>query len=102
MGTEKGNATEAPDISEKPKDSGADVVSYYKLFSFADSTDYMLMVIGTITAIGSGIGMPLQTLIFGELIDTFGSYSADNNTIVHQVSNVTFILLHTSLSHYFL
>lgn len=63
------------------------IVPYYKLFTFADSTDCMLMLIGTITAIGSGIAMPLQTLIFGDLIDTFGE-NKDNKLIVHQVSKV--------------
>ena len=67
-------------------------VPYHKLFSFADFIDYVLMVVGTITAIGGGISMPLQTLIFGELIDTFGGIT-DNKAIVHAVPLVNHITL---------
>nr|XP_043636161.1 ABC transporter B family member 11-like [Erigeron canadensis] len=56
----------------------------------------MLMVIGTITAIGSGIAMPLQTLIFGELIDVFGG-TPDNKAIVHQVSKVSLKYVYLAL-----
>lgn len=86
--------TEAPDMSKNQKDSvmgkkelATDAVPYYKLFAFADSTDYLLMVMGTITAIASGICIPMQSLIFGELIDAFAQ-TTDNKDIVYQVSKV--------------
>ncbi|KAK6162935.1 hypothetical protein DH2020_002776 [Rehmannia glutinosa] len=59
-------------------------IPFYKLFSFADSRDKVLMTIGTIAAIGNGFTQPLMSLIFGELIDVFGT--AQNNDIVRQVS----------------
>ncbi|XLR67787.1 hypothetical protein S83_018459 [Arachis hypogaea] len=34
---------------------------------FAESTDILLMIVGTIAAIGNGMGMPLMTLIFGQM-----------------------------------
>ncbi|XP_023732609.1 ABC transporter B family member 21 [Lactuca sativa] len=89
-------------MSEKTKDSvkekkqTTDVVPYHKLFAFADYTDYVLMVVGTITAIGGGINMPLQTLLFGELIDTFGG-TTDKNAIVHEVSKVSLKYVYLAL-----
>ncbi|KAI3523833.1 hypothetical protein L1887_02274 [Cichorium endivia] len=97
-----GSTEEDPKMSKKPKDSADEkketvgVVPYHKLFAFADSIDYVLMVVGTITAIGGGISMPLQTLIFGELIDTFGG-TTDNNVIVHEVSKVSLKYVYLAL-----
>lgn len=63
-------------------------VPFHKLFLFADRTDYALMFVGTITAVGSGISFPFVTLILGELIDTFGG-TVDTTKVVHAVSTVT-------------
>ncbi|XP_047307497.1 ABC transporter B family member 9-like [Impatiens glandulifera] len=62
-------------------------VSFYKLFSFADRLDLVLMIVGTIAAIGNGLIQPLMTLIFGQLINTFGA--TDSSQILHQVSKVS-------------
>lgn len=47
-------------------------VAFYKLFGFADSIDKILMIIGSIGAVGNGISVPLMTVLFGELVDSFG------------------------------
>ncbi|KAL6186143.1 hypothetical protein ACLB2K_042264 [Fragaria x ananassa] len=47
-------------------------IPYYKLFSFADIMDYLYMSVGTISAIGNGLCMPLMTVIMGEVINSFG------------------------------
>ncbi|KAL6504960.1 ATP-binding cassette, sub-B (MDR TAP), member 4 [Orobanche gracilis] len=66
--------------------SGTNAVSFYKLFGFADSKDKILMIVGTIGAVGNGLSLPLMTILFGELIDSFG----DNQTqgVVEVVSRV--------------
>ncbi|XP_040373738.1 ABC transporter B family member 11-like isoform X1 [Rosa chinensis] len=56
----------------KSKEDGTNTVPYYKLFSFADSLDYLLMSVGTISAIGNGLCMPLMTIVTGDVIDSFG------------------------------
>ncbi|CAN7118774.1 unnamed protein product [Brassica rapa subsp. narinosa] len=53
-------------------------VSFFKLFSFADKTDVALMVIGTISAVANGVTQPLMTLIFGQLINAFGTTDPDH------------------------
>ena len=40
-------------------------------FRFRDKLDVLLMVLGTISAIGHGAAVPLQFIIFGDLIDSF-------------------------------
>ncbi|KAK1276491.1 ABC transporter B family member 9 [Acorus gramineus] len=59
-------------------------VAFHKLFTFADTLDVFLMVVGTVAGIGNGLAMPIMTLVFGELIDAFGS--SDSRNIVHAVS----------------
>ncbi|XP_039124515.1 ABC transporter B family member 4-like isoform X2 [Dioscorea cayenensis subsp. rotundata] len=71
-------------IDDKKKQEGK--VSFFKLFSFADTKDVVLMTIGTIAAMANGFSMPLMTFIFGELINTFGH--ANKTNVVHLVSKV--------------
>lgn len=64
--------------------------SFYKLFLFADLKDTMLMIIGSIAAVGSGLSMPLMAVIFGQLINSFGETSGDSY-VVHEVYQVLYI-----------
>ncbi|CAE5956347.1 unnamed protein product [Arabidopsis arenosa] len=57
---------------EEKSDEKAKTVPFYKLFAFADSFDVLLMICGSIGAIGNGVCLPLMTLLFGDLIDSFG------------------------------
>ncbi|KAG1327605.1 ABC transporter B family member 11 [Cocos nucifera] len=72
--------------SEKQED-GKYAVPFYKLFAFADSTDIILMVLGTAGAVANGLALPLMTVLFGDLIDSFGG-AADIHDVVHRVSKV--------------
>ncbi|XP_039128650.1 ABC transporter B family member 11-like isoform X1 [Dioscorea cayenensis subsp. rotundata] len=64
------------------------VVPYYKLFSFADSIDLALMIVGTIAAIANGLAPPLGTLNFGTLMNSFGQ-NTDPHIVVHEVSKAS-------------
>ncbi|KAJ8621637.1 hypothetical protein MRB53_030166 [Persea americana] len=59
-------------------------VPFYKLFSFADGWDIVMMISGTLAAIGTGLSMPLMTVIFGQLINSFAG--SNSNSIVHEVT----------------
>ncbi|XP_050921239.1 ABC transporter B family member 4 isoform X2 [Lathyrus oleraceus] len=72
----------------KGKDQRIKTVPFYKLFSFADSWDYFLMIVGTISAVGNGVSTPLMTIIIGDVVDAFGG-NANNKQVVHQVSKVS-------------
>ncbi|KAK7363394.1 hypothetical protein VNO77_05536 [Canavalia gladiata] len=72
----------------KAKDESNKTVPYYKLFSFADSWDYLLMLVGTISAVGNGVVMPLMTVAIGDAINSFGG-KVDNKQVVHDVSKVS-------------
>ncbi|KAG7595575.1 P-loop containing nucleoside triphosphate hydrolase [Arabidopsis suecica] len=72
---------------EEKSDEKAKTVPFYKLFAFADSFDVLLMICGSIGAIGNGVCLPLMTLLFGDLIDSFGK-NQNNKDIVDVVSKV--------------
>ena len=84
-------------VGEKEKavvddDDQQQKVSFYKLFLFADKMDVVLMIVGTIGAIGNGVSQPLMTLLFGQLINSFGSSIPSN--VIDEVSQVMNIFIH--------
>ncbi|KAK3022689.1 hypothetical protein RJ639_047605 [Escallonia herrerae] len=75
------------DLEKTKEKEVTNTIPFYRLFSFADSTDIILMMAGTIGAIGNGICLPVMTIIFGELVDSFGQ-TQNNKDIVRVVSKV--------------
>ncbi|XP_024197523.1 ABC transporter B family member 3 isoform X1 [Rosa chinensis] len=80
----------------KSKEDATGSVPYYKLFSFADSMDYLLMSVGTISAIGNGLCMPLMTVIMGEVINSFGE-TPNTKKVVGIVSKVALKYVYLAL-----
>ncbi|KAL2236604.1 UNVERIFIED_CONTAM: ABC transporter B family member 11 [Sesamum indicum] len=76
------------DDSHKAEEKQAtNTVPFYKLFTFADSMDKILMIVGSIGGIGNGLCLPLMTILFGELIDSFGqNQSKDVVSVVSKVA----------------
>lgn len=74
--------------NKKDKNKKADdqKVPFYKLFTFADRLDIVLIIVGTIAAIANGLTQPIMTLIFGQLINSFGATTPSN--VVKEVSKV--------------
>ncbi|KAJ9187944.1 hypothetical protein P3X46_003352 [Hevea brasiliensis] len=78
-----------PGETEKRKgDQKSNSVPFHRLFSFADSADIMLMIIGTVGAVGNGLSLPLMTVFLGDMIDAFGE-NQNNKDVVHVVSKVS-------------
>ncbi|CAL0311170.1 unnamed protein product [Lupinus luteus] len=65
-----------------------ETIPYYRLFSFADSSDIVLMIVGSIGAIGNGMGMPIMALLFGQVINSFGNNQSTNSNVVSDVSKI--------------
>lgn len=86
-----GKNTEAsgPKSPQDEAEKANQKVPFYMLFIFADRLDVMLMIVGTICAVANGLVQPLMTVVFGKLINTFGS--TDPSHIVKQVSKVYYI-----------
>jgi len=56
---------------QKKRNPHVKPVSFLKLFRFAGAVEKILMLIGYLAAAGNGVLMPLSTLIFGDLTNTF-------------------------------
>jgi ABC-type multidrug transport system fused ATPase/permease subunit len=65
-------SVQTADLAEKPATSGSGAVqarvSTLQLFKFATPLDWLLMLVGTLGAIGRGIVLPGFSLIFGDII----------------------------------
>ncbi|XP_029129524.1 ABC transporter B family member 4 isoform X2 [Cajanus cajan] len=83
------NTREMDSKKNKVKVERNKTVPFYKLFSFADSWDYLLMLVGTISAVGNGISMPLMTVLIGDAIDAFGGNAVNKQVVVHEVSKAS-------------
>ncbi|TMW88435.1 hypothetical protein EJD97_018572 [Solanum chilense] len=66
---------------------GDERIPFYKLFAFADRNDIILMLLGILGAIGSGFSKPVMSLIFGNLVDSYGTSSQSN--ILDKVSQIS-------------
>lgn len=80
-------------LQDSQKNKGDDyqetkTVPFLKIFSFADSTDIALMIVGIIGAIANGMGTPLMSVVFGQLINSFGNNQNNFQEIVNAVSKV--------------
>ncbi|KAK7388085.1 hypothetical protein VNO78_22890 [Psophocarpus tetragonolobus] len=79
------------------KDETAKTVPLYKLFSFADPLDHLLMFFGTVGAIGNGVSAPLMSLIFGNMINAFGG-TKNSKEVVDEVSKVSLKFVYLAAS----
>lgn len=66
---------------EEKKPEYPDSVSLGKLFSYADKWDILLMVLGTIGAIGNGAAQPISFIIFGKVLEKFIDFGASQSNV---------------------
>jgi ATP-binding cassette, subfamily B (MDR/TAP), member 1 len=74
--TRKTNANDSNDAdANKPNgnDSSGQLVPLSQLFVFADKRDVLLMAVGTLSAVGSGIAQPLQVVLFGDITNSLNA-----------------------------
>ncbi|KAI0023034.1 P-loop containing nucleoside triphosphate hydrolase protein [Xylariomycetidae sp. FL0641] len=55
----------------------ANIKDYIRIFKYARSWDYLLLVVAAMAAAGSGITLPLMNVVFGRLTNDFTGYFLD-------------------------
>ena len=74
-------------------DEETKTVPFLKLFSFADSTDILLVILGTIGAVGNGASFPIMSILFGDLVNSFGQ-NQNSKEVVDLISKVNIISIY--------
>lgn len=85
---ELGGSVKKSDDGEEKSLEPRPSVPLYKLFSFADSLDYVLMFLGTLGACVHGAAIPVFFIFFGKLIDAFGAHATDPHAMAREVAKV--------------
>ncbi|KAJ3274327.1 Multidrug resistance protein 1 [Terramyces sp. JEL0728] len=61
-------------------------VSYFRLLSYAQPADYIYVVIGTLAAMVNGATLPVMTIFFGQIIQSFVSYKPGDQALLDQMN----------------
>ncbi|KAL5728468.1 ABC-type xenobiotic transporter [Ranunculus cassubicifolius] len=72
-------------------------VSFLKLFSFADSLDYILMVIGSVAACVQGASVPVFFIFLGKMLNIFGIASLYPTSVSHKVAKYALDFVYLSI-----
>uniref|UniRef100_A0A0D9V4I3 Uncharacterized protein n=1 Tax=Leersia perrieri TaxID=77586 RepID=A0A0D9V4I3_9ORYZ len=75
-------------------------VSLLGMFRYADRLDVLLIVVGTVGALGTGLSEPLMTILFGNLINSFGENTSSSilRSVTKVVLNFIYLGIGTSNS----
>ncbi|OQR96651.1 ATP-binding Cassette (ABC) Superfamily [Thraustotheca clavata] len=96
--TPKGNNDVDVTSTSSEQTKSSPMVSMTKLFTFADSTDKILMAVGTVTAMLTGVSQPVQIIFFGDIINAFNPTQGgkiDDDEFRHSINKVVvqFVIL---------
>jgi ATP-binding cassette subfamily B (MDR/TAP) protein 1 len=70
----------------RPEKDEAKKVSLFGMFRYADRLDVLLMVVGTVGAMGNGVAEPLMSVLFGNVINSFGESTSSD--VLRRVTKV--------------
>ncbi|XXG38977.1 hypothetical protein AAC387_Pa01g0057 [Persea americana] len=90
---------EAPESKPVPaaKKTKEQSLPFFKLFSFADKYDWLLMAGGSLGAVIHGSAMPVFFLLFGEMVNGFGKNQSDMKKMTEEVSKYALYFVYLGL-----
>ncbi|BFZ61168.1 hypothetical protein YB2330_002227 [Saitoella coloradoensis] len=79
-------------------------VNYRKLYSLATPFDWLLIIVGTLCSIAAGAALPLMTIVFGGLTNSFSNYfqpGADTSGFQGTVNHYSLYFLYIAIGVFF-
>ncbi|XP_060756248.1 ATP-binding cassette, sub-family B (MDR/TAP), member 4 [Neoarius graeffei] len=94
QGSPNGDISGGKKGNKKEKPAPEPMVGPLEIFRFADSFDILLMLVGTIMAIGNGAVLPAMVIVFGDMtnsfvVDSMAGNLPPNITLPNNSSNIT-------------
>lgn len=74
--------------SKTDQQTKTETVSFFGLFATADSTDCVLMFLGSVGSCLHGAALPVFFILFGRMIDSLGHLSNNPHKLSSRVSEV--------------
>ncbi|KAA8910879.1 P-loop containing nucleoside triphosphate hydrolase protein [Sphaerosporella brunnea] len=78
-------------------------VTYFQLYRFATVNDLILIAIGCVTAIIGGAILPVMTVLFGQLAQTFQNFALEHITrghMQHEINRFTLYFLYLGIGEF--
>ncbi len=83
---------------KKEKDPDAQPpVPWMQLFRFASTSDQVLMFVGSLAALGTGLSMPAMLILFGDITNSLVSGGLDNDILNDIRCNASFYFPNNTL-----
>ncbi|GJP32661.1 hypothetical protein CLOM_g17268 [Closterium sp. NIES-68] len=83
---------------EEKKEGAGGTVAYWQLFRYADKWDVLLMVVGSVGAIGQGIALPMMALLFGDMMNAFGQNAGGMDAMLDQVAKASLNFVYLAIA----
>ncbi|OJZ79636.1 hypothetical protein ASPFODRAFT_148809 [Aspergillus luchuensis CBS 106.47] len=77
LSSSEGKRREPDTKSERPASLG----NYIRVLSYTNSTDRVILMIAMLSAIGSGVALPLMNIVFGSIVGKFNEYFSAGTTV---------------------
>ncbi|RLN74053.1 hypothetical protein BBJ28_00000376, partial [Nothophytophthora sp. Chile5] len=90
---------ESPQESASKDNAGTDgqLVPMSQLFSYADGTDKLLMVVGSVGAMAAGVSQPLQIVLFGDVMNSLNPKD-DRGNMEEGISSVALKFVYVGIA----
>ncbi|KAL8141756.1 LOW QUALITY PROTEIN: hypothetical protein V2J09_014788 [Rumex salicifolius] len=95
---EEAKTTTAMEMKNKKRKEKVGKVPFSKLFSFADSYDWLLMAVGSVGAIVHGASVPVFFIFFGKLINLIGMAYLFPRETSHDVAKYSLDFVYLSVA----
>ncbi|PLB46602.1 lipid A export ATP-binding/permease protein msbA [Aspergillus steynii IBT 23096] len=77
----EGDTQENGKKKDEPPQQSVSMANYFRILSYTNKKDRMVLAVGVICAVASGVPLPIMNIIFGGLVGTFLDFFTPGNTV---------------------